>query len=128
MTKLSVKLECGHKFAWGEEPEAPGASLPFVGGTAWCNECESDEKITAVTPDVVYIGMEYEEYKFYNAKNGFERYRVVKPEETQPSLIAWSDAPFIVEKFDEVQERWMPFCGAESNDEDYIIATIKEQL
>jgi hypothetical protein len=126
MTKLLVLLECGHQIQWSEEPETPYASLPFIGGTAWCDECESDEEITDVTPDVVYIGMEYEEYKFYNAKNGFERYRVVKPEESQPSLIAWSDAPFIVEFYDEVQERWIPFCGVESDDENIVISTIKE--
>lgn len=126
MTKLLIKLECGHEFFWGEEPETPGADLPFVSQNVYCNECETEKEIIDIIPDFVYIGMEYEEYKFYNAKNSIERYRLVKPEETQPSLIAWSDAPFIVEFYDEIQERWIPFCGVESDDENIVISTIKE--
>lgn len=48
----NVKLSCGHEIIWGESTNMPGASLPHVGGYAWCPECESDATIIEVDPDL----------------------------------------------------------------------------
>ncbi|GEM_PF-6031922 len=54
-TEITCKLECGHSIQWGENPETPGADLPWVGRVAWCPECESDREIVECDPDVVDI-------------------------------------------------------------------------
>lgn len=51
MLYQTVKLDCGHEITWGEPVGMPGASLPHVGGYAWCPECEVDTEIIEVDPD-----------------------------------------------------------------------------
>lgn len=57
-TEIKCELECGHSIVWGESPETPGASLPRMGGYAFCPECEADTEIAECNPGQVAVESE----------------------------------------------------------------------